>query len=46
MINGMFTPKTPNDVQERVLKMMLAAPPATAEGAMVATFDPTTGPTM
>jgi pimeloyl-ACP methyl ester carboxylesterase len=40
MIKGMFTPKTPKDVQDRVLKMMLAAPPATAAGAMVATFDP------
>jgi pimeloyl-ACP methyl ester carboxylesterase len=40
MIKGMFTPKTPKDVQHRVLKMMLAAPPATAAGAMVATFDP------
>ena len=40
MIKTMFTPKTPKDVQERVLKMMLAAPPATAAGAMVATFDP------
>jgi len=42
MIEGMFTPKTPADVQERVLKMMLAAPPATAAGAMAATFDPST----
>jgi sigma-B regulation protein RsbQ len=40
MIKTMFTPKTPKDVQDRVLKMMLAAPPATAAGAMVATFDP------
>jgi pimeloyl-ACP methyl ester carboxylesterase len=39
MIKGMFTPKTPADVQERVLKMMLAAPPETAAGAMTATFD-------
>jgi pimeloyl-ACP methyl ester carboxylesterase len=39
MIKGMFTPKTPADVQDRVLKMMLAAPPATAAGAMAATFD-------
>ena len=43
MIKGMFTPKTPKDVQDRVLKMMLAAPPATAAGAMRATFDPSTG---
>jgi len=42
MIKGMFTPKTPADVQDRVLKMMLAAPPATAAGAMAATFDPST----
>ena len=40
MIKTMFTPKTTKDVQDRVLKMMLAAPPATAAGAMVATFDP------
>src|SRR5207248_3134578 len=40
MIKGMFTPKTPADVQAHVLKMMLAAPPATAAGAMQATFDP------
>jgi pimeloyl-ACP methyl ester carboxylesterase len=42
MIKGMFTPKTPADVQDRVLKMMLAAPPATAVGAMAATFDTAT----
>jgi pimeloyl-ACP methyl ester carboxylesterase len=42
MIKGMFTPKTPADVQDRVLKMMLAAPPATAAGAMAATFDTAT----
>jgi pimeloyl-ACP methyl ester carboxylesterase len=39
MIKGMFTPKTPADVQEHVLKMMLGAPAATAAGAMTATFD-------
>jgi len=39
MINGMFTPKTPADVKARVLKMMLGASPATAAGAMLATFD-------
>jgi len=39
MIKGMFTPKTPKDVQEHVLKMMLAAPPATAASAMRTTFD-------
>jgi pimeloyl-ACP methyl ester carboxylesterase len=38
-IRGMFTPKTPKDVQEHVLKMMLAAPAATAESAMRTTFD-------
>src|ERR1051325_11260429 len=39
MIKGMFTPKTPKDVQDHVLKMMLAAPPATAASAMKTTFD-------
>jgi len=39
MIKGMFTPSTPADVQARVLKMMLGAAPATAAGAMAATFD-------
>jgi len=39
MIKGMFTPKTPKDVQEHVLKMMLAAPAATAASAMRTTFD-------
>src|SRR5262245_19589402 len=43
-IKGMFTLKTPVDVQKHVLKMMLAAPAATAAGAMVATFDPSTFP--
>ena len=38
-IRGMFTPKTPKDVQEHVLKMMLAAPSTTAESAMRTTFD-------
>ena len=38
-IRSMFTPKTPPDVQSHVLKMMLAAPPATAESAMRTTFD-------
>jgi pimeloyl-ACP methyl ester carboxylesterase len=42
MIKGMFTPNTPADVQERVLKMMLAAPAETAAGAMLATFDTST----
>ena len=40
MIRGMFTPATPPAIQDHVLKMMLAAPEATAYGAMVATFDP------
>ena len=40
MIRGMFTPATPPPLQDHVLKMMLAAPEATAYGAMVATFDP------
>ncbi len=39
MIKGMFTPATPPAVQQHVLKMMLAAPEATANGAMLATFD-------
>jgi len=39
MIKGMFTPKTPKDVQDHVLKMMLGAPPATAASAMRTTFD-------
>ena len=40
MIRGMFTPATPPSLQQHVLKMMLAAPEATASGAMLATFDP------
>ena len=39
MIKGMFTPNTPKDVQAHVLKMMLAAPAATAASAMRTTFD-------
>jgi sigma-B regulation protein RsbQ len=39
MIRGMFTPSTPPQLQERILHMMLAAPEATASGAMLATFD-------
>ena len=39
MIRGMFTPATPPALQQHVLKMMLAAPEATASGAMLATFD-------
>ena len=34
MIRGMFGPSTPRDVQDKVLKMMLGAPEATAAGAM------------
>lgn len=40
MIKGLFTPRTPPAVQTHVMKMMLAAPPATAAGAMIAMFDP------
>ena len=40
MIRGMFVAGTPKPVQDHVLKMMLAAPEATAYGAMTATFDP------
>ena len=40
MIRTMFTPATPAPLQAQILKMMLAAPEATAYGAMVATFDP------
>lgn len=39
MIKTMFTPATPAALQQRILKMMLAAPAATASGAMLATFD-------
>ena len=38
-IRSMFTPKTPQNVQDHVLKMMLGAPAATAESAMRTTFD-------
>src|SRR6185295_12477402 len=34
MIRGMFTPQTPPPLQQQILKMMLAAPEATATGAM------------
>jgi pimeloyl-ACP methyl ester carboxylesterase len=40
MIRGMFVAGTPKPVQDHVLRMMLAAPEATAYGAMTATFDP------
>ena len=40
MIRGMFVAGTSKPIQDHVLKMMLAAPEATAYGAMRATFDP------
>jgi sigma-B regulation protein RsbQ len=40
-IRGMFSPATPAAVQDRVLKMMLSAPEATATGAFEALFDRT-----
>jgi pimeloyl-ACP methyl ester carboxylesterase len=40
MIRGMFTPQTPELVQKHVLAMMLAAPEATAAGAMQSILDP------
>jgi pimeloyl-ACP methyl ester carboxylesterase len=40
IIKSMFTPSTPPALQQQILKMMLAAPAATASGAMLATFDP------
>jgi len=40
MIRSMFTPNTPPAVQQHVLSMMLAAPEATAAGAMASMFDP------
>ena len=40
MIRGMFTPQTPPPVQQHVLAMMLAAPEATATGAMQSILDP------
>jgi sigma-B regulation protein RsbQ len=40
MIRTMFTPATPQPLQQHILKMMLAAPESTAYGAMTATFDP------
>jgi pimeloyl-ACP methyl ester carboxylesterase len=36
----MFTPQTPMPLQKQILSMMLAAPEATANGAMAAIFDP------
>ena len=40
MIRSMFIAETPAALQEKILAMMLAAPEATAVGAMNATFDP------
>ena len=40
MIRSMFIAETPAPLQEKVLKMMLGAPEATAVGAMNAMFDP------
>jgi pimeloyl-ACP methyl ester carboxylesterase len=40
MIKSMFTPKTPEPLQQQILAMMLKAPEATAGGAMAAMFDP------
>jgi sigma-B regulation protein RsbQ len=39
LIKTMFTPVTPAAIQQHVLKMMLAAPAATASGALLATLD-------
>lgn len=38
MIRGMFVATTPRAVQDKVMKMMMAAPEATAAGAMQAMF--------
>ena len=40
MIRSMFTPQTPMPLQKQILSMMLAAPEATANGAMASIFDP------
>jgi pimeloyl-ACP methyl ester carboxylesterase len=40
MIRSMFIAETPAALQEKILTMMLAAPEATAVGAMSAMFDP------
>ncbi|HEY3516990.1 MAG TPA: alpha/beta hydrolase [Gammaproteobacteria bacterium] len=40
MIRSMFIAETPASLQDHILKMMLAAPEATAVGAMNAMFDP------
>jgi pimeloyl-ACP methyl ester carboxylesterase len=41
IIRGMFSASTPLPVQQQILKMMLGAPEATANGAMAATWDST-----
>ncbi len=41
MIRAMFAPSTTPAVQDKIMKMMLGPPEATAVGAMNATFDPT-----
>lgn len=40
MVRGFFVADTPQNVQTKVLNMMLGAPEATAIGAMNATFEP------
>jgi pimeloyl-ACP methyl ester carboxylesterase len=40
MIRGMFVDSTPGELREHILAMMLAAPAATANGAMGAMFTP------
>jgi pimeloyl-ACP methyl ester carboxylesterase len=40
LIKGMFTPQTPVALQQKILAMMLAAPEATAVGAMMSITDP------
>jgi pimeloyl-ACP methyl ester carboxylesterase len=44
MIRSMFIPQTPEPLQKQILSMMLAAPEATANGAMAATFDASLNP--
>jgi sigma-B regulation protein RsbQ len=40
MIRGMFSPLTTQEMQKRILSMMLGAPASTAAGAMKAIMDP------
>jgi len=42
MVRGMFSASTTPALQARIMKMMMAAPEATAVGALDATFDATT----